>query len=106
LENSIDKIVYELNSLKNFKEKLSLNLNRQKILIKSAKIINRINLITVELNLLEDIIKTLKLSNCDSLPIIINKFQYARHLAPEMIQNIQDYLKNKDYSLSIFILSE
>lgn len=106
MENSIDKIVYELNSLKNFKEKLSLNLNRQKILIKSAKIINRINLITVELNLLEDIIKTLKLSNCDSLPIIINKFQYARHLAPEMIQNIQDYLKNKDYSLSIFILSE
>lgn len=105
LENSIDKINNELISLKNFKDKFNMALNKQKILIKSAKIINKINIITVELNLIEDIIKTLKLSNCNSLSKILTKFENASQSAPEIIQDIQDYLKNKDYSLSIFILS-
>jgi len=106
LEVSIDKINLELDSLKNLREIKTSNLNKQKILIKFAKLINRINYITVELTLIEDLIKTLKLSNCESLERLNRKFEHANETAPQIIQNIQDFLKNKNFSLSIFILSQ
>ena len=106
LEISVDKINLELDSHKNLNAIKSTELNKQKLLTKITKTINRVNNIIVELNLIRDLLNSLRLSNCENLPRIEKKFKYASDLSPEIIEIIQNYIKEKNINLSIFILSQ
>merc|ERR1711957_1165672 len=106
LEISLDKLNTELISHKDLNIFKKLEKNKHKLLSKVTKTINRINYITVELNSIGDIYKSLKLSNCENLPSIEKKFKYASDLSPEIIEIIQNYIKEKKINLSIFILSQ
>ena len=106
LEISVDKINLELVSHKNMNGVKSKEFNKQKILTEMTKTINRVNYIIVELSLISDLLKSLRLSNCENLPRIEKKFKYASDLAPEIIEIIQNYIKEKNINLSIFILSQ
>lgn len=105
LEISIDKINIELASYKHNNIINNKEFNKQKILTEMTKTLNRINYITVELNFTKKLIKSLKLSNCENLKRIEQKYKYASDLAPEIIEIIQNEFKKKHINLFISILS-
>merc|ERR1712151_947580 len=95
LENSLDKLHKELLSHRDLSKIKRLEKNKHKLIAKITKTINRINYITVELNSIGDLFNTLRLSNCDNLGRIERKFKFTSDLSPEIIEIIQNYIKEK-----------
>ena len=106
LEVSIDKINLELVSHKDLNIFNNKESNKQKILSKMLKIINRINNIITELDFIGKFLNNLSASNCENLQRLEKKFKYTADLAPEIIEKIQNEINKKNYKLNISILSQ